>query len=572
VRIIGHERRPFLILGAHVDPAGSTLTASSHSAHRAWTWLSWALLALLALVMLATLGDYGISGDAGVQHRWGRRLLRWYATFGNEARVTDNLDITKYGGFCEVVTELVVAVSPLETYRSRNLANVGFALVGFFAVLLLGRRLGGPPGGFLALLFLALTPVYYGQGFYNAKDIPFAALYALAVSAILACDDWPKTSWRRPLGAGVLIGLTAAVRVGGIVLFGFALVLWTATLVLRSGPAGRPAWPARRDLARLAARWLGALAVGWTAMVAFWPWAMLDPLRNPFRAAARFSHYWDRMLIFYDGRLLPTGEVSRFYLPNWLALTLPELYLVAAVLGGLGLALLGRARRLGPTAYLPLLQAGWLAGIPVLLVSGAVINHMPLYDGLRHFLFLIPVLAALAGAGVATFLRAPAPRALKLAGTTALALTCAVTLVDMVRLHPYEAVYFNRLVAGGERAGIDRYEGDYWCLSYKEGCEWLLRRFAGARCREPIKVGSYSILQQTEYYLRQTEEGRRLFVSVPTSEADFVLATTRFQDHLRAPGQRIFTVERLGATLLYLSQVRAPDCQLAGAPAAAPPP
>ena len=124
-----------------------TGAAASPRAARAWTWLSWALLLALGLVMLATLGDYGISGDAGVQHRWGRRLLRWYATFGNEPRVTDNLDITKYGGFCEMVTELVVAVSPLETYRSRNLANLGFALLAFYAVLRMGRRLGGPAGG-----------------------------------------------------------------------------------------------------------------------------------------------------------------------------------------------------------------------------------------------------------------------------------------------------------------------------------------------------------------------------------------------------------------------------------------
>jgi hypothetical protein len=543
----------------------SVLPSNSAGAHRVWIWLSWALLLALALVTLATLADYGISSDADVQHRWGRRLLRWYASFGNESRVTDNLDITKYGGFCEIVTELVVAVAPLETYRTRNLVTLGFALLAFWTVVRLGRRLAGAAGGFLALLFLALTPVFYGHGFYNAKDIPFAAMYALAVAAILACDDWPKTSWKRTLGAGVLIGLAAAVRVGGVVLFGFALVLWLATLVLRSGPSGGPGRPAGRDLGRLALRWLGALVVGWTTMVAFWPWAMLDPLRNPFRAAGRFANFWDSMLLFYDGRVLPASEVSRFYLPNWFALTLPETYLVAAVLGGLGLVLLWRARRLGPTAYLPLLQGAWLAAIPVLLLCGVVIRRMPLYDGLRHFLFLIPLLAVLAGAAVAAFLRAPAPRALKLAGIAALAASSALTLVDMIRLHPYQAVYFNRLVAGGMRSGIDRYEGDYWCLSYKEGCEWLLRRFAGARCRGPIRVGSYSVLKQTDYYLSQTEEGRRLFVSVPADQADFLLATTRFQDHLRAPGKRVFSVERLGATIFYLTQVREPDCEIPGA-------
>ncbi|HSD26616.1 MAG TPA: hypothetical protein VLL75_04885, partial [Vicinamibacteria bacterium] len=142
--------------------------------------------------MLATVHDYGISADAGVQHRWGRRLVRWYATLGNEPRVTDDLDITKYGGFCEIVTQLVVLASPLATWTSRALANLGFAFAGFAAVLWMGRRLGGPSGGLLALLFLALTPVYYGHSFYNAKDIPFAAMYALAVAAILACDEWPR--------------------------------------------------------------------------------------------------------------------------------------------------------------------------------------------------------------------------------------------------------------------------------------------------------------------------------------------------------------------------------------------
>ena len=512
--------------------------------------------------MLATFVDYGISSDDGVQHRLGRRLLRWYATLGNEPRVTEDLDITKYGGLAEMVVEVVVLASPLETYASRHLANVGFALVAFLAVLRIARRLDGPRGAFFALLFLALTPPFYGNAFFNSKDIPFAALYALAVSGILACDSWPGTSWGRSLRAGALVGLVAAVRVGGLVLFGFALVLWLATLLLQGG-AGSPTWPSRRSLVRVVAAWGAAVAVGWTVMIALWPWAMQDPLRNPFRAAGRFGHFWGEMLIFYDGKLLPADEVSRFYLPNWFALTLPEHYLVAALLGLVGLVLVRRVRQLGPGAWLRLLQVGWLASIPALVVAGVVISKMPLYDGLRHFLFLVPLLAVLAGVSVSVFLRSAAGRMGKVAGLGVLAAACLVTLVDMVRLHPYESVYFNRLVAGGMKAGIDRYEGDYWCLSYKEGCEWLLRRFAGARCREPIRVAGYSILHQTQHYLELTEEGRRLFRAVQLADGNphFVMATTRFQDHLRAPGKPVYTVERNGATLFYLFEVHAPECE-----------
>jgi hypothetical protein len=169
----------------------------------------------------------------------------------------------------------------------------------------------------------------------------------------------------------------------------------------------------------------------------------------------------------------------------------------------------------------------------------------------------------LAGTGVAAFLRAPLRHGAKRAGLAVLSLACTVTFVDMVRLHPYESVYFNRIWAGGMKSGVDRYEGDYWCLSYKDGCAWLLRRFAGARCREPIRVAGYSVHQQTEHYLQATEEGRRLFVTVPVEggRPNYVLATTRFQDHLRAPGKAVFTVERMGATLFYLFEAQAPECE-----------
>ncbi|HSD27090.1 MAG TPA: hypothetical protein VLL75_07270, partial [Vicinamibacteria bacterium] len=510
-----------------------------------------------------TLGDYGISADAGVQHRWGRRLVRWYATLGNEPRVTDDLDITKYGGFCEVVTQLVVLASPLETWTSRALANLGFAFAGFVAVLRTGRRLGGPRAGFLSLLFLALTPVFYGHSFYNAKDIPFAAMYALGVAAILACDEWPRARWGRVVGAGVLVGLAAAVRVGGLVLFGFALALWLALLLLRSGAAA--VWPSRRDLLRLAGAWSAAVAAGWTAMVAFWPWAMLDPLRNPFRAWNRFARYWEDMPLLYDGRLQPANQVSRLYLPNWFALTLPELYPVAFALGVVALVLLARRGALGIDARRKLVQAAWLASIPALLVTGVVVNRMPLYDGLRHFLFLVPLLAVLAGTAVAAFLRSPAPLLVKRAGLAVLGASCLLTVVDMVRLHPYEAVYFNRLWAGGMKTGIDRYEGDFWCLSYKEGSEWLLGRYEGVPCREKIRVAGHSVLQQIELYLQETEEGRRLFTPVVVGDRPhYIMATTRFQDHLRTPGKPVFTVQREGATLFYLFEVRAPDCDPRG--------
>ncbi len=191
---------------------------------------------------------------------------------------------------------------------------------------------------------------------------------------------------------------------------------------------------------------------------------------------------------------------------------------------------------------------------------------MLLYDGLRHFLFVIPLLAALGGVGVALFLRAPLSRAARAAGLLPLAAALLLTAADMARLHPYESVYFNRLWAGGVKAGVARYEGDYWCLSYKEGSEWVRRRVEGARCSERVRVAGYSVRQQIDHYLWRSEEDRRRFLPTlfPAGDPHYVMATTRFHDHLRTPGKLVFTVERMGATLLYLFEVKAPPCEPAG--------
>jgi hypothetical protein len=207
-------------------------------------------------------------------------------------------------------------------------------------------------------------------------------------------------------------------------------------------------------------------------------------------------------------------------------------------------------------------QLAWIGGTALLPVAWVVAAHTPLYDGLRHFLFVMPLLAVLAGAAAAALVGArPRSRTQRLMAA-ALALSCLATAVDMVQLHPYQAVYFNRLVAGGLGRALARWEGDYWCLSFKEGTEWLVRRYAGARCPQRIRVAGHSILLQTAYYLRKTEESRRLFKPVAVNgHPHYVLATTRYGDHLRTPGRLVHTVERQGARLLYLFETRKPACE-----------
>src|SRR6185369_5948341 len=97
--------------------------------------------------------------------------------------------------------------------------------------------------------------------------------------------------------------------------------------------------------------------------------------------------------------------VSCFYIPKWFALTMPETYGIAAVLGLLSVGRLWRRPGWPVETRVRLVQAGWLCLVAAVPVGWVVVRHTPLYDGLRHFLFVMPLLAVLAGVSAAAYLR-----------------------------------------------------------------------------------------------------------------------------------------------------------------------
>src|SRR5262249_54367797 len=87
-----------------------------------------------------------------------------------------------------------------------------------------------------------------------------------------------------------------------------------------------------------------------------------------------------------------------------------------------------------------------------------------LYDGIRHLLFVLPVLVALAAVGweaALTRTRGVARAAVALL----LGVGIAEPIVFQWRNHPNQAVYFQPLV-GGPSAMVGRFDLDYWgnCL------------------------------------------------------------------------------------------------------------
>jgi hypothetical protein len=92
-------------------------------------------------------------------------------------------------------------------------------------------------------------------------------------------------------------------------------------------------------------------------------------------------------------------------------------------------------------------------------VGFLMITHATVYDGVRHTLFVIPMLALLAGGALVRLARALG-RARLVAGALATAYGGAL-LANLAVLHPLEYIATNALV-GGTAGSYGRFELDYW--------------------------------------------------------------------------------------------------------------
>lgn len=524
-----------------------------------WRWCSWILPLLLLLVIGLTFRDYGITWDEEAQSAYGRRLLRWYASFSKDDSALRFGNLFYYGGLFEILAELAAKLMPEAPYETRHLVNALTGLGAVVAVNRVGARLAGPLGGFLSALFLALTPVFFGHMFNNPKDIPFAAGCSVALWAMLASwDALPRLGPSRALAVGLASGAALGVRVAGVVLFIHLATLFGAWLFAhrRLGSAPLP-WTAA--VKSLAASFLKVVAVAWLVMLACWPWALQSPLRRPFEALTVLAHLTESAPMLFNGRYVYSGDLPWTYVPVWLGMSLPEFYPVAFLLGALTLPRLWLRGQLGRSALLRLLQAAWVGTVAALpLVMTATLRPF-LYDGVRHLLFIVPVLAVLGGVSAAAFFQSRRGRWPELVVAALIVATLSgLTAWDMARLHPYQSIYFNRLVAGGVAAASQRFETDYWGSSYKEGVEWLVRHYGHGLARK-VRVASTFVPLQCTYYLRRSAEGRRRFLYVSLDDnPHVVLSITRKHIHEHFQGRILHVVERQGARLLYIIETRRP--------------
>ncbi|MCA1456810.1 glycosyltransferase family 39 protein [Bradyrhizobium sp. BRP22] len=445
-------------------------TPARRSVEKTCDDLAIVVLSAVALIAGLTFRDYGLGWDDYTHAEYADLLLRMYGSGFKDTGALSFANLYMYGGGFDMAAALLHKVIPLELFETRRLLGAVVGVIGLAVTWRLGRRVGGPLAGLAALLLLALCPTFYGHMFMNPKDAPFAvAMAILLMGLVRLAEEYPAPSPRTILIVGFGAGLSLGCRVlGGLALIYAAVGFLPLLLeeIRKQGPR-----EAAHRFVHVVYVLLPALIFGYLVMGLIWPWSIMEP-GHPLQAVTYFSHFFEKpWKEMFDGALVSVPDMPWSYLPTLFALQLPEVllgFLVAGVV--MSLTSLSRADVTARRKTI-LLMLTLAATLPLVI---AMVKRPALYNGIRHFIFVIPPMAVLAGYAFARTMDwlGEKRRSWQPVGLAIFTFGLLLPLSEMIRLHPYQYTHFNH-IAGTVRGADDLFMLDYWGLALKQASDDL---------------------------------------------------------------------------------------------------
>lgn len=526
--------------------------------YRNFNFLSVVLVTVLVGLVILTFAEYGINSDEVTHIDHGRSILRYYASlFGLDATVdfrdfyrqdfySNNLH--RYGGLFDATAALADRLFPLHTIATMHLMNALVGLLGIVGCWKLARWLSGPRTAFFAGLLLVLVPAYYGHMFNNPKDIPFAAAYVWSLYylvRVMGC--LPRVSWHLSVKMGLVAGACMSIRMGGLLLLAYMGLLVAGRLVVAiKQNCGL------RELTHEAGSMtinflLPAGLIAYVVMCVFWPWAQANPLIRPFQALNFVTtRSLDYMPVLFEGQVYTADDLPPIYVARYMLMQFPDLMLfLLATSPVVGIIAWLRSRACGerPNA------AAWLlvAIAAVFPLAYAAASGAPVYNAYRHFLFVVPPMACVAGATL-SFIIGVLERSSKGLRVIVLIMFNVYFLYHvmvMVRLHPYQYVYYNAMT-GGIRGAWGNYELDYYCHSYAEGVRWL-EAMLRSQHGEAFEKKQFVVFTSDHPFSSTPFFPSNFVYTAEIHAAEFVISKDE-----SIPGDILFTIDRFGVPLNYV--------------------
>ncbi|HQX16973.1 MAG TPA: hypothetical protein PLA27_11170 [Anaerolineales bacterium] len=499
------------------------------------------LLAVNLLIGVFVFRDYGLSWDEPLFYDYAdalgyayspREWLSGHFDLENSYGPSAEDHKTRGPAYLFLARNFVYGLEDLGSDRASawHLVNFLFFQLGVYFLYRLATRWMKPSAALAASAFFSYQPLLWGHAFINPKDPPFLVFFLASIClGFEMVDDIEaneKTNLWKIFSAAFCLGIATSIRVlgplAGAIVLGYTGFIVIARRGLKSAAA--PTKPAKADspllksfLRPFAIYFVIAIAV----MLITWPYLWENPITRLFGTLKFMSDNPTQLAVLFNGEIFRANDMPRRYLPFmlWSTLTEPTWFLFAA-----GVLIAFWKYKSKPKEFVALaLTLSWF----IILVAYVLILRPAVYDGLRHFLFILPPVFIFAGfvfeKVFEQFIGGVALPIWLRAGFVLLILFPGIN--GIIQLHPYEYAYYNSFVGGTSRV-FRKYETEYWLTCYKEAMHKL-----DASLSKPAHVFVLREAYIAEYYSGSNTIVRDLRNEMSeVKSGDYVLVNTRAND------------------------------------------
>lgn len=310
----------------------------------------------------------------------------------------------------------------------------------------------------LGVLFLVLSPRIFGDAFYNIKDLMFMSLSIINLYYCLLYLKQPK--FNNLFILALVSAITINLRfIGAIYLF---LVLLFKLILLFKNKF--------KDSKQIIKNVLILICLTFSIYVLITPASWNDIFGYPLKVVKFFTNYRDPLSkqihkCLYFGKELSSEELPWHYLPVWIFITTPFIYIITFIIGYVrSFSSIIKRENEDNTNIL------YCNLIFTFILLCVMIFKPAIYCGWRHFYFLYPILMINSILGIDYLMNKG--KILKKIVITLLIINSLYISYWMIKYHPYQYNYFSLPT---RKYAVNNFNTNYWRISNYDALKYILK-------------------------------------------------------------------------------------------------
>jgi hypothetical protein len=470
------------------------------------------LILFLIFYLIYTLFTYKIfptSSDEEYRYKRGKEQLEFFL---NSKPLQNYFEPTIEPDSYYFYVTLLNLLNPTFYYEWFHLQNMLFAsIVLISSYLILYSYSKNPYFSSLAPLVLFFTPNFSGHFAFNPIDIPFASLFLLNLFLIYYFRDFGFNFWKIII-LGFSFWLLLGLRPLGFQIFAVYLIFHLYYF-----------W-ARKNSEKIIPELKNLVLIGFISiffLTISWPYLGINFFKNLPNILLTNASYnkWSNDILF-NGSYISNGTRPWYYLFTYYFLTIPGFILILAFFSFLKFK----------NNLKKLLVFVLLFNFCLYLILQPVI-----YNGMRHFLYLVPITLCLALMSLWDLKEFSLTLKVKYLLLFPIVLSFCFTVLQFIKLFPYQYAFFNEFTGGTEN-NILRFETEYWGGLYKDASSYIRDNLAKDKPQD-LKVYSCNVSYAMDYYSH-----KKFLMTINREEADLIVCSVPEDLKRKYQGEIIKTI------------------------------